>query len=57
MLDRVRWFFLLWRARRDPAKFVERAGWHVDPDEAGSQLISASRYVAAGEDIPRWLVG
>lgn len=56
-VDNLRMWLLLLRVRTDPARFLERAGWHVEDTDAGSCLISASRYVAAGEAIPRWLIG
>jgi hypothetical protein len=55
ILDRVRWFFLLARVRRDPARFLERAAWHVEDPETASLLMVAARYAHAGKDVPKWL--
>lgn len=53
--DHVAMFFVLVRAERDPAKFVERAGWQVEDLETGRLLQMAAHYVHAGKDVPQWL--
>ncbi|HKM99474.1 MAG TPA: hypothetical protein VJX23_03080 [Candidatus Binataceae bacterium] len=54
-LDHVRMWFVLARAHRHPARFVERAGWRVEDLETARLLMMAAHYVHAGKDIPQWL--
>ena len=60
-VEQVEWWWLLQRARRDPARFVERAAFHLfivqateGPDPANLLLLSA-RFVAQGQEVPVWL--
>ena len=55
LFDHVAMFFVLRRARRDPAKLLERAAWHVPSWFTGSLLMVAAQYVHAGKDVPKWL--
>ncbi|HWY55740.1 MAG TPA: hypothetical protein VNZ03_14830 [Terriglobales bacterium] len=61
LLEVVEWWWLLRRVRSDPAKFIERAAWHVvddpvEPSGSGwSGLMCAAHYVADGQEVPAWL--
>jgi hypothetical protein len=60
-VEYVEWVLLMLRVRRDPAKFIERAAWHLVLDEGrkyertGGLLRTAARYVASGQEVPVWL--
>jgi hypothetical protein len=61
LVEEVEWWWLLNRASADPAKFIERAAWHlfearsfVD-ERAGMLLFTAARFAAQGAEVPAWL--
>jgi hypothetical protein len=51
----LRMSLLLVRVRKDPAKFLERAGFHCWSIAAADCLFIAARYVHGGMEIPKWL--
>jgi hypothetical protein len=61
LIDWVDSVLLNMRARRDPAKFIERAAWHLVPinetfyEAAPGLLLIAAEYIKHGEEIPAWL--
>jgi hypothetical protein len=61
LYELVEWWWLLHRARRDPGKFLERAGWHLwSPpmyldDEGATCLLLWAKYLARYGEIPGWL--
>ena len=60
-VEYVEWVLLMHRVRRDPAKFIERAAWHLWPDYGGTRrsafslMLAAARFVAQGAEVPAWL--
>jgi hypothetical protein len=61
VLELVNWLWLMQRVKRDPARFLERAAFHLGPvrsagePDAGSLLMVAPHFVAQGKEPPSWL--
>lgn len=55
------WWRLMHRVQSDPAKFIERAAWHLWMAErfvyldAATALLISAKYMRSGQEIPEWL--
>jgi hypothetical protein len=54
ILDHARMWFVLCRARRDPARFLWHAGCATE-EPARCLLVMAAQHMAAGREFPEWL--